>query len=99
VGAEVQSEFFVKRSNATDALRQLRTIGAELAPILMVSEIRTVQADKLWLSPLYERDCVGFHFTWHHDVAAAADAARRVVDVLAPFDRFRTTWLEETLGN
>ncbi|MDG1086358.1 MAG: D-arabinono-1,4-lactone oxidase [Acidimicrobiales bacterium] len=84
-GAEVQSEFFVARSHATDAIAALRTIGDQLAPHLMISEIRTVRADDLWLSPQYERDCVGFHFTWHHDVDAAHHAGRLVVDTLAPF--------------
>jgi len=84
-GAEVQSEFFVARSHAVDAMAALRTIGEQLAPHLMISEIRTVRSDGLWLSPQYERDCVGFHFTWHHDMDAALHAGRLVADTLTPF--------------
>jgi xylitol oxidase len=51
----------------------------------MISEIRTVRSDGLWLSPQYERDCVGFHFTWHHDMDAALHAGRLVADTLTPF--------------
>ena len=35
-----------------------------LRPLLQVCEIRTVAADRLWMSPQYERDTVGLHFTW-----------------------------------
>ena len=35
--------------------------------LLRVSEIRTIAADDLWLSPAHGRDVVGFHFTWTSD--------------------------------
>lgn len=85
VGAEVQSEFFVDRLNAVDAINALRSVGDELAPFLMASEIRTVGRDDLWLSPQFNRDCVAFHFTWHHDLASATHAARIVATALEPF--------------
>lgn len=85
VGAEVQSEFFVDREHAVAAIKALRSIGDELAPSLMASEIRTVHRDDLWLSPQYGRDCVAFHFTWHHDLDLATNAARTVAAALAPF--------------
>ena len=81
----MQSEFFVARNHAVDAIAALRTVGIQLAPHLMVSEIRTVRSDDLWLSPQYQRDCVAFHFTWHHDMDAAHSAARLVASVLAAF--------------
>lgn len=86
VGAEVQSEFFVARAHAADAIAAVRSVGTRLAPHLMAGEIRTVRADDLWLSPQYQRDCVAFHFTWHHDMDAAHQAARTVADALQPFD-------------
>ena len=33
----------------------------------MVSEIRTVAADRLWMSSAYGTDAVGLHFTWIRD--------------------------------
>ncbi len=45
----------------------LRKIGNLLAPALLVSEVRTVRADELWLSPAYCRDSIAFHFTWKDD--------------------------------
>jgi len=84
VGAEVQSEFFVERALMGQAIERLRSIGDALEPVIMVSEIRTIGADNIWLSPQYQRDCAAFHFTWHHDVVAAHAAADLVTDTLAP---------------
>jgi len=63
-GAELQSEYVVPREHGADALRALRGLGRIVSPLLLVSEIRTIAADTLWLSPFFERDSVAFHFTW-----------------------------------
>ena len=39
-----------------------------MAPVLMVTELRTVAADAHWLSSSYGHDVVGLHFTWVRDV-------------------------------
>ncbi|MGK0424792.1 MAG: xylitol oxidase [Ilumatobacter sp.] len=57
----------------------------------MVSEVRAVAADELWMSPQYRRPSVAFHFTWHPDSeagGAAGDLVRAVAAVqeaLGPF--------------
>ena len=84
-GAVVQSEFFVHRTNATRAIASLQATGPSVAAHLMASEIRTMHADDLWLSPQYDRDCVAFHFTWYHDTSSALAMARLVTKALAPF--------------
>jgi xylitol oxidase len=66
-GEELQTEYLVPRDRALDALAILRGLAPRIAPLLQVSEIRTVAADELWLSPAYQRDCVAFHFTWVRD--------------------------------
>lgn len=58
---------------------------AELAPVVQVSEVRSVAADDLWLSPFYQRDSVGLHFTWVADAGAVAPVLARVEAALAPF--------------
>ena len=63
-GDELQSEYLVPRSYAAQALAALEPLAAEFNHLLQVSEIRTVKADNLWLSPSYKRDVVGIHFTW-----------------------------------
>ena len=63
-GDEIQSEYHVPREHAVDALRALRGLATRIVPRLQVTELRTVAADELWLSPQYERDTLGIHFTW-----------------------------------
>jgi alditol oxidase len=66
-GAEIQAEFFVPRENAPKAVAAMRRHGERLAPFLMISELRTVVADDLWLSPGNRGPYVGVHFTFRRD--------------------------------
>jgi xylitol oxidase len=63
-GDELQSEFLVPRENAVEALTALRAIGDQIAPLLLITEVRTMAADSFWLSGAFGRDTVGIHFTW-----------------------------------
>lgn len=72
-GAEIQTEYLVPRADAVDAIRAVRQLAGQIAPLLLVNEIRTVQADDLWLSPSYGTDAVGIHFTWKPDEAAVRE--------------------------
>lgn len=63
-GAEIQSEYLVPRADAVAAIRAVRKLATQIAPLLLVNEIRTVRADDLWLSSSYGTDAVGIHFTW-----------------------------------
>ena len=56
-----------------------------MAPVLQVSEIRSIARDELWLSPAGGRDTIAFHFTWVEDTQAALPAVRAVEEALAPF--------------
>jgi xylitol oxidase len=76
----------VARSSAARAVEALAGLSGLLAPVLQTSEIRTVAADDLWLSPAYRRDSVALHFTWVADEAVVAPVVSAVEDVLAPFD-------------
>jgi xylitol oxidase len=67
-GEELQSEYLVPRTAAAAAAERLLALAPSYAHLLQVSEIRTIAADRLWLSGAYERDVVGFHFTWLRDV-------------------------------
>jgi len=85
-GEEIQTEYFVGRADAPAAVAALRAIGSELGDTLLASEIRTVAADSLWMSPCFERDSVAFHFTWGPDQLAAERAADEVLSALEPFE-------------
>ncbi|WP_407543187.1 FAD-binding protein (plasmid) [Deinococcus radiomollis] len=84
-GQEIQSEYLFPVEYAPAALRALFSIGARLAPLLYVSEVRTVAADPFWLSPAYGRDSVAVHFTWRPDEPAVRSILHEVEAVLAPF--------------
>jgi xylitol oxidase len=85
-GAELQSEYLVPRADAVAALRAVERVAGTVAPVLLVSEIRSVAADDLWLSAAYGRDSVAIHFTWIPDDAAVAPAVAAVEAALDPFD-------------
>jgi xylitol oxidase len=69
-GDEIQSEYLVARTDAIAAIDAVRLMADRIAPLLLVNEIRTVQADDLWLSPSYGTDAVALHFTWRPDEPA-----------------------------
>lgn len=85
VGRELQSEFLLGRERAAGALAALDRLRATIAPVVLISEIRTIAADDLWLSPAYGRETVAIHFTWVPDAAAVAPVLRDVEAALAPF--------------
>jgi xylitol oxidase len=63
-GDELQSEYFVPRKEAQAALQAVRSLHEKITPLLLISEIRTIAADDLWMSPCYQQDCAAIHFTW-----------------------------------
>ena len=85
-GAELQSEYFVARADAPAALRALKAIADRIAPLLLISEIRTIAADTLWLSPASGEDCVAFHFTLKPDWPAVQKLLPEVEWALRPFN-------------
>jgi xylitol oxidase len=84
-GDELQSEYLLPQQLAAGALRAIASIGDRMAPVLRISEIRTVAADDLWLSPSYRQDSMAIHFTWINDVPAVLPVLATVEDRLAPF--------------
>lgn len=83
-GDEIQSEFFVDINDAPAAFAALEKIAPQINEILWVSEIRAIAADELWMSPHYQRDSIGIHFTWKK-VNAVYEMVKVVEAVLAPF--------------
>jgi xylitol oxidase len=85
-GEELQSEYLLDRTHAAAAIARVRSLAAEIQPLLHVSEIRTVAADELWLSPQYRRDSVAIHFTWKREVEAVERLLPVIEAALAPFE-------------
>jgi xylitol oxidase len=84
-GAEVQTEYWLPLENLADALAALTGISEKIQPLLIVSEIRSVAADELWLSPAHHRATACVHFTWKQEPEAVEALLPEVEAVLAPF--------------
>ena len=85
-GDELQTEYFVDRRTAPDALAAVRALGDSIAPHLLITELRTAAADDLWLSPATARKSLAIHFTWKNEPDAVARLAPQIQAALAPFD-------------
>jgi xylitol oxidase len=84
-GAEIQSEFIIPRARAIDAIDAVRGISATIAPLVQISEIRTIAADSLWMSPQYGQDTAAIHFTWKREQDAVERAVAELERTLEPF--------------
>jgi xylitol oxidase len=85
-GKELQSEYFVPRQHAVEAILAVERLRDQVSPHLMISEIRTIAADNLWLSPCYQQPCVTIHFTWKQDWPAVRKLMPVIEKELAPFN-------------
>ncbi|HEV8084242.1 MAG TPA: D-arabinono-1,4-lactone oxidase, partial [Chitinophagaceae bacterium] len=85
-GKELQSEYFVPYHNAVDAILAIQKLGNKIGPHLFITEIRTIDADKFWMSPCYEQQSVTIHFTWKQDWPAVQKLLPIIEKELAPFN-------------
>ena len=84
-GEELQTEYLIPRQYAIAAIEAINHLRGQIAPLLQISEIRTVAADKLWLSPCYQQACVALHFTWKMDWEAVRQLLPLLEKQLVPF--------------
>jgi xylitol oxidase len=85
-GEELQSEYLFPRRYAVEAMEAVRSLADEIRPILQVSEIRAVAADRLWMSMNYGQDTVGIHFTWKPEREAVEDMLVQLETALVPYE-------------
>jgi alditol oxidase len=85
-GKELQSEYFVPRQHAVEAILAIERLRDQVSPHLLISEIRAIAADNLWMSPCYEQACVTIHFTWKQDWPAVSKLLPVIERELAPFN-------------
>jgi xylitol oxidase len=90
-GEEIQTEYMVARADAVAVIEALRAFQPEMRDLLMISEIRTIAGDDLWLSTAYDRDTVAFHFSWYADQEGVDRLLPRLEDRLGEFD-IRPHW-------
>jgi len=85
-GKELQSEYFVPRRHAVEAILAMERLRDQISPHLLISEIRTIAADNLWMSPCYEQPSVTIHFTWKQDWPAVSKLLPVIEKELAIFE-------------
>jgi xylitol oxidase len=85
-GDELQTDYMVPRQHAMPALRAIDRLRDRIAPVLQISEIRTVAADDLWMSPCNGRSSVSIHFTWKPDGQGVRELLPIIETELAGFD-------------
>ena len=85
-GKELQSEYFVPIEHAYEAIMAMEKLHDKITPHLFISEIRTIRADDLWMSPCYKRDCVALHTTWKQEVEVVNSLLPLIEAQLAPFN-------------
>ena len=85
-GAELQTEYFVPRDRGYEAILAVEKLRDQVGPHLFISELRTIDADKLWMSPCYQRPSLAIHFTWKPEWPAVKQVLPLIEEALAPFD-------------
>ena len=84
-GKELQAEYFVPYEHAVEAILAIQRLGKQIGPHLFISEIRTIDADNLWISPCYKQPSVTIHFTWKQEWDAVSKLLPVIEKELAPF--------------
>ena len=100
-GNEIQTEFFVPMSQGAAALEAVRGLRKQLARVLLVSEIRAIAADDLWLSGASGRPTLALHFTWRHNARKVVGLLPGLQEALAPFGarpHWGTVWRRFSLN-
>jgi xylitol oxidase len=85
-GQELQSEYFVPIDDAFEAITALEALHEQVTPHLFISEIRTVAADQLWMSPCRNRASVALHMTWRPEWKEVMLLLPLIEQALAPFN-------------
>lgn len=83
-GEELQTEYLLPRAAAVPALEAMRGLANEIEPLLHVTELRTIAADRLWLSGAYDADALAIHFTWLKEPTAVSALLPRLEERLLP---------------
>lgn len=84
-GKELQAEYFVNIKDAYAAFMAVEKLNEKVAPLLFITEIRTIAADDIPMSPFYKKTCLAIHFTWKQEVDAVMALLPEVEKALGPF--------------
>src|SRR3984957_7994581 len=85
-GAELQSEYLIPRDRGYEAILAGEQLRDHITPHLFITELRTIEADQLWMSTAYRRPSMAIHFTWKPEWPAVKSVLPMIEAKLAPFD-------------
>jgi alditol oxidase len=84
-GHELQTEYFVPRERGYEAILAVEQLRDYVTPHLFITELRTIDADDLWMSTCYKRPSMTIHFTWKPEWPAVRKVLPMIEEKLAPF--------------
>jgi xylitol oxidase len=85
-GQELQSEYFVSFERGYEAILAVEKLHDRITPHLFITELRTIAADKLWMSMAYERPSLAIHFTWKPEWPEVKQVLPQIEAALEPFE-------------
>ncbi len=74
------------RNRAYEAILAVEKLRDQVGPHLFISELRTIDADELWMSTAYKRPSLAIHFTWKPEWPAVKALLPMIEEQLAPFE-------------
>lgn len=84
-GKELQSEYFVPLEHSYAAIMAVEKLHERISPHLLITEVRSIAADDLWMSPCGHQACTTIHFTWKPEWEAVRQLLPQIEEALAPF--------------
>jgi xylitol oxidase len=84
-GQELQTEYLVPWASGFDAVLAVEKLREKIGPHLFVTELRTIAADRLWMSTAYQRASLAIHFTWKPQWPAVRQVLPLIEAQLRPF--------------
>jgi len=84
-GQELQTEYFVPFDRGYEAILAVEKLRDQITPHLFITELRTIAADKMWMSMAHERLSLAIHFTWKPEWPAVRQVLPQIEAALEPF--------------
>jgi len=84
-GQELQTEYLVPWESGWDAVLTVEKLREKIGPHIFITELRTIAADRLWMSMAYQRASLAIHFTWKPEWDAVRQVLPLIEEQLRPF--------------
>jgi alditol oxidase len=84
-GQELQTEYFVPYDHGFEAVEAVEKLHGKISPHLFITELRTIAADRLWMSMAHEQQSLAIHFTWKPEWPAVQQVLPMIEEQLRPF--------------